>query len=247
MSLALARAETAKLRSLASTWWFLGATVAVSLVFSALGRLMADEGARPGIAEAMTGPAFGQILITVLAARAATQEFATGTIWASYLAVPSWRRLLCAKAAVLAALACVAGAVLALGGLAVAALTQGAGADLVPDTALELRQLAAVPAAYAVCALFGVAAGVLLRSGGLTVTVLLVWILAAESLAGALISWLLKAEAAAWLPFTALADFLGQPGTVHFPAGPYAAGLYAAALAGAALAAAVAVQGRRER
>ncbi|GAP52986.1 ABC transporter permease [Streptomyces azureus] len=245
MTTAVLRTEVDKLRSLASTWWFLGITAAVSLALSGFGVRETAEGQEPGIADVLTGPAFAQLLIMVFAARSATMEFRTGTIWASRLAVPSWYRLLTGKAAVVAGLAALAGAVLMAGGLAVAALAEPT-ARLTPDSGLDWRQLLTVPVTFAITAVIGLAVGLLLKSGGATVAVVLVWALVAEPALGAAGEWLLSVDIGAWLPFIALSDFQGQPGGTPFPGGPYAAGLYVTVLAVGLLTAAIRLQERRE-
>ncbi|MFJ2112960.1 MULTISPECIES: hypothetical protein [unclassified Streptomyces] len=244
MSTNILKAEAIKLRSLASTWWFLGIAAVVSLLFSAFAVTQPVDTDTSGIAEAMAGPGLGQLLLTLLAARSATQEFRTGTIWASHLAIPSWPKLLIGKAAVAALLTALAGTALVIGGLITAVLADST-ADLAPSSVLEWRQILAVPVACAICAVLGVAVGVLLKSDGAAITVLLLWTLAGEPIMGALAEWLLGIDIGAWLPFVALSDFVGQPGA-PFPGGPYTAGLYVAALAAALMIAAIRVQSRRE-
>jgi ABC-2 type transport system permease protein len=245
MNTAVLRTEVDKLRSLASTWWLLGIMAVVSLALSGFGVRETAEGQEPGIADVLTGPAFAQLLIMVFAARSATMEFRTGTIWASRLAVPSWPRLLTGKAAVVAGLAARAGTVLVAGGLAVAAPAEPA-AHLTPSSGLDWRQLLTVPAAFAITAVMGLAIGLLLKSGGATVAVMLVWVLVGEPALGAAGEWLLSIDLGAWLPFVALSDFQGQPGGTPFPGGPYGAGLYVAAPTAGLLAAAIRMQDRRE-
>ncbi|MFB7928837.1 hypothetical protein ACFC4C_06975 [Streptomyces sp. NPDC056039] len=244
MNASVLKAEATKLRSLTSTWTFLTIAAVVSLLFSVFAVDHPTYTEEPGISDAMAGPGLGQLLLTLLAARSATQEFRTGTIWASYLAVPSWPRLLTGKAAVAALLAALAGAVLVAGSFVVALLVSSE-ADFTPSTVLEWRQILALPLACATCAVLGVAVGVLLRSGGATITVLLMWTLAGEPAMSSLVQWLLGVDIGAWLPFVALSDFVGQPGP-PFPGGPYAAALYVFALSAALLLLAIKVQGRRE-
>lgn len=114
-STAVLKAEAYKLRSLTSTPWLLGITTVVSLVLSGLAVRSPMEGEEPGISEVMVGPAFAQFLVMVFAARSATMEFRTGTIWQSRLAVPSWPRLLLGKAGVIATLAALMGILMGAG------------------------------------------------------------------------------------------------------------------------------------
>lgn len=234
-----------KLRSLASTWWFLGCTAILSLMLSGFAVRDPLEGQQPGIVEAMVGPSFAQILTTLLGARLITQEFRSGTIWMSGLAVPSWSKLLAGKAVVTALVAALTGALLVAGGMLVAMLVRPS-ADLAPSSALEWRQLLGIPVAFAISGVMGLAVGLLLKSGGMSIAVLLVWTLAAEPALGAAGKWLLGFEVGAWLPFQALNDFLGQPGGLSFAGGPLFAGLYVAVLAMGLLAAGIKLQNRRE-
>ncbi|MFJ8637028.1 hypothetical protein [Streptomyces sp. NPDC093568] len=244
-STAVLKAEAYKLRSLTSTPWLLGITALVSLTLSGLAVRSPMEGDEPGISEVLVGPAFAQFLIMVFASRSATMEFRTGTIWQSRLAVPSWTRLLLGKAGVIAALAALMGVLLGAGGVAIASVL-APDADVVPSSGLEWRQLLSLPVALAIVGVLSLAIGLLLKSGGATVTVLLVWALAVEPALSATGDWLGGIDIGPWMPFLALSDFQGQSGGVSFPGGPYLACVYVAAMTTGMLAAAIKVQNRRE-
>ncbi|MER5529459.1 hypothetical protein ABT075_33555 [Streptomyces sp. NPDC002677] len=239
------RAEFVKLRTLSSTWRFLAVTAVVSLAFSGIGVGVTESGQRPGLVDAMTGPAFGQSLMMLLAARTATQEFRTGTIWASYLAVPDWRRLIGAKAVTAVVGSVAVGAVLCAGGLAVAAVVAPR-ADLAPDTGAEWRTLCGIVLTYAIGAAIGVSVGVLVKSAGLAIALLLVWPFVAEPALGPLADWLLGTGVSPWLPFTAMNAVSGDPTAPPLPGGALTGVLYVTVLAAALLVCATAVQRRRD-
>jgi len=239
------RAEAIKLRTIRSTWWFLAVTAVVSLSFSGLGVTAVEQGQEPGLTQALTGPAFGQLLLMLFAARSATQEYQTGTVWASYLACPDWRRLIGAKAAVAASVSSAAGAVLAVAGLLVAVAVRP-GSGVLPGTPAEWGQLCAVPVVFALTATIGVAAGVLLKSGGRAIALLLGWSVVGELAVAPLGQWLTGIDIAAWLPFTAMNAVMGDSTAARFPGGSALGLLYVTTLACALLAAAAAVQRRRE-
>ncbi|MEU8991008.1 hypothetical protein AB0C98_32175 [Streptomyces sp. NPDC048558] len=244
-SAAVLKAEAYKLRSLNSTPWLLGITALVSLTLSGLAVGSPLEGEKPDLSTVLVGPAFAQFLIMVFASRSATMEFRTGTIWQSRLAVPSWTRLLLCKAGVIAALAALMGVLLGAGGVAVASVV-APDADVVPASGLEWRQLLTLPVALAIVAVLSLAIGLLLKSGGATITVVLVWALVVEPALSATGDWLAGIDIGPWMPFLALSDFQGQSGGVSFPGGPYLACVYVAAVTAALLAAAIKVQDRRE-
>ncbi|WP_369275949.1 hypothetical protein AB5J55_43885 [Streptomyces sp. R11] len=241
---AVARAELIKLRTIPSTWWFLGVTSAAALTISGLVGGMGDAG-DIGIIDAMIGPSFSLLLIMILAARAATQEFQTNVIWASYLAVPNWPRLISTRAATLATVSAVVGAAICAGSLLVVAIV-APDADLVPDTSVEWRALWGLVLAYAISAVIGMSVGIVIKSGGLATSLLLVWSLAGEPALGPLSDWLLGSDLSPWLPFTAMAVIIGDSDAAAIPGGIAVGVFYVMALACALLAFATAVQRRRQ-
>jgi ABC-2 type transport system permease protein len=107
------RSEWTKLRSVQSTRWtavtVLGVTVGVSALLAAVGGTNANEvGARGDddvVVNGLRGVWLGQVAMVALGAVAATSEFATGTIRATFAAIP--RRVIAfgAKVAVVGAFA----------------------------------------------------------------------------------------------------------------------------------------------
>jgi hypothetical protein len=117
------RAEWTKLRSVPSTTWtaiaVVGVTVGVTAFLTAVGHTDANTNANkfggPGdddvVVSALRGAWLGQAAMVVLGALAMTSEFATGTIRATFAAIPRRDVAFGAKAAVVGAIALVLGSV----------------------------------------------------------------------------------------------------------------------------------------
>lgn len=175
----LLAAEWLKVRSLRSTWWTLG-LVAVAVVASAYLAAHADFANFPtfdpeaqrahGFALADAFPLAGYLILMIVAVAAGssviTAEYGTGLIRTTTVAVPARGELLLAKAAVLAAVWAVSGAVIAAGSFTTArAVLSGrhAAASLSDPGAVAAFAGAALVAP--VCALIGLGLGVLIRHG----------------------------------------------------------------------------------
>ncbi len=130
-------------------------------------------------------------------------------------------------------------------GLATAAVVAPE-ADLAPDTAAEWQTLCGIVLTYAIGAAIGVSIGVLVKSGGLAIALLLVWPFVAEPALGPLAGWLLGADVSPWLPFTAMNAVSGDPAAPSLPGGSITGVVYVTALAAVLLVGATAVQRRRE-
>jgi hypothetical protein len=113
------RAEWTKLRSVRSSTWTVMAvvavTVGVSAFLAAVGSTNANEVGAPGdddvVVNGLRGVWLGQIAMVAFGAIAVTSEFATGTIRATFSAIPRRATAFGAKAAVVAAVALVVGSV----------------------------------------------------------------------------------------------------------------------------------------
>ncbi len=113
----IAASELTKLRSVRSTWWTLASTVTMMIGFGALfcfafvaryDHLDAIEKATfDPTTHSLRGMFLAQLAIGVLGVLAVTNEYATGMIRNTFLAVPQRRVVLAAKAAVFAAIALV--------------------------------------------------------------------------------------------------------------------------------------------
>ena len=114
-------AEWTKQRTLASTFWLLLATVALTVTVSAAAAAAArcpsggcaDDPARISL----TGIYLGQAAVAVLAVMAVSGEYGTGMIRVTLAATPRRLTVLAAKAAVLTCLVLVTGAIAVLGAL----------------------------------------------------------------------------------------------------------------------------------
>ena len=109
------RGEWIKMFSLRSTWWTLGSTVAVMVLFALLQatsvQFLMDQPEMAGLEEfgmhggeiVSAGYQFGMVTIGVLGALLVTGEYATGMIRSTLAAVPTRLPVLAAKAIALAA------------------------------------------------------------------------------------------------------------------------------------------------
>jgi ABC-2 type transport system permease protein len=119
-------AEWTKLRTLASTYWLLLATAALTVAVSAAAAAAvrcpsggcADDPAKISL----TGIYLGQAVVVALAVMAISGEYGTGMIRVTLAATPRRITLLAAKAAVLTGLVLVTGTVAVLGSLLAGAL-----------------------------------------------------------------------------------------------------------------------------
>lgn len=117
----VARMEWRKLRTIRSTYWIL-LVFAVGMAGAATINGRADP-LQPApsydpVQNALSGVALGQLAIGILGVLAVSSEFTTGSIRATFAAVPRRGRVLAAKAAVTAALTLAAGEVLAFAAFA---------------------------------------------------------------------------------------------------------------------------------
>jgi ABC-2 type transport system permease protein len=113
------RAEWTKLRSVPSTTWtaiaIVGVTVGVTAFLAAVGRTTANEVGKGGpgdddvVVNALRGAWLGQVAMVAFGALAATSEFATGTIRATFAAIPRRSVAFTAKATVVGAVALLVG------------------------------------------------------------------------------------------------------------------------------------------
>lgn len=111
------RAEWTKLRTLSSTAWLLAAAIAVTVGVSTAVAAATHQSSGGGDPTrlALSGIDLGQAVVAVLATLAVTEEYDTGMIRVTLVAIPRRLTLLAAKAVNLAGLTLVLG-VLAVGG-----------------------------------------------------------------------------------------------------------------------------------
>jgi len=142
--IATLRAEWTKLRTLAVTGWLLlGAialTIGVSAIVAASTHVMSGGGQEDLPRLSLIGIYLGQAVIVILAVEAITEEYGTGMMRTTLMAMPRRLSVLAAKAASLAALAIVAGAI-AVAGCLVSGRLLLPGAGLGPSHGYALVSL----------------------------------------------------------------------------------------------------------
>lgn len=116
--------EWRKLRTVRSTWWilavFAAGMVGIAIVAGAGGPTRPDPSYDP-TETGFAGLALGQLVIGILGVLALSSEFSSGSIRATFAAVPRRGRVLAAKAVVFAAVTLAAGEALAFAAFPVAA------------------------------------------------------------------------------------------------------------------------------
>jgi ABC-2 type transport system permease protein len=159
-----ARMEWVKLRSLRSTWWALGVTVAGAIGVAVAVGVNTEDTAADLTNNALAGIALGLLLTGVLGVLAMTGEYSSGTIRATLAAIPNRPLVLAAKAAVFGAVALAAGEAASFiaffaGG---AALPGGVPAPTLGDPGV-LRAVALGGAGYCLIGLLGLGLGAIVR------------------------------------------------------------------------------------
>jgi hypothetical protein len=233
-----ARMEWIKLRSLRSTWWALGATVAGAVGIAVAVGVNTEDAAADLTNNALAGIALGLLLTGVLGVLAMTGEHASGTIRATLAAIPNRPLVLAAKSAVFGAVALAAGEAAAF----IAFLAGGAALpSSVPAPTLGqpgvLRAVVLGGAGYSLIGLLGLGLGAVVRSTAAAIAVLVggVYVLAqmVAAFAPPIMPYLPVSIVANSMATVRPVEGLGQ---VHFLS-PWAGlgmlGLYAAAALGA--------------
>ncbi|MFD2417946.1 hypothetical protein [Amycolatopsis pigmentata] len=226
----LLAAETIKLFSVRTTWWCSVLAVLVSAAFGAVFTFIVGDEIQVTVATTQIACSFGRAVVLVSAVLAATSETKAGPVLPG---MPDRGRVLAARGAVVAGWAAALGLVAGLSSWLLGTLVNP-GLDLVPATAADWRALAGQPPLFALTALFGLGAGLLLRRTGVAVVAVLAWSQLVEGLlvllphfAGGLYRW---------MPFFAAARFVDSDLTAlglspdHLPMGPAAYGAYFAAI-----------------
>jgi len=169
------RSEWLKFRSLRSTWWTIGTTVVVMVLFSlsmaasfnfaAQSPEMAAEMGNISTVQAIVlGYIFAQLAVAVLGALVITGEYSTGMIRSTLSAVPTRLPALWAKAGIIGVVTFVVGLVgIGLSYLATAPMLSGN--DLVPDLGdpIVQRVILACAGYLALVALLAVGVGAIMR------------------------------------------------------------------------------------
>jgi len=178
--------EWVKLRSLRSTWWVLGSTVAVMVLLSwgasAQLRSSAKNGSADftGVDAITSGVSIAQLVLAVLGVMVATNEYSSGMIRATFSAVPTRTPVVAAKAVVVFLASVVAGVVSLVLAYAVAQLVLGP-VHLMPDLGewSTWRGLGGTALFLGLIGLMSLGAGLLLRvtAGGIAVVVGVLFVL----------------------------------------------------------------------
>lgn len=218
------RGEWIKLLSLRSTWWVLGATVAVMTLVSFAAAMSLDVMAEdpltaPGLtqmhgAEIVSGGSqIGVVTIALLGALLITGEYSTGMIRSTLAAVPTRLPVLVAKAVALVATTVVV-TVVSMAVSYLVTMPQLSRYDLVPalDDATTWQILGGTVYFLVAGALFALGVGTLLRSTAGTVTVALTVLLLLPGVLGFItLDWV--ETLVRHLPLPAAGAFLTPGGT----------------------------------
>jgi ABC-2 type transport system permease protein len=177
----VARMEWIKLRSLRSTWWALGVTVAGAIGVAVAVGVNTKDAAADLTNNALAGIALGLLLTGVLGVLAMTGEYSSGTIRATLAAIPNRPLVLAAKAAVFGVVALAVGE-------AAAFIAFFAGGAALPDRMAAptlgqpgvLRAVALGGVGYCLIGLLGLGLGAIIRHtpGAIAVLVGGVYVLA---------------------------------------------------------------------
>jgi ABC-2 type transport system permease protein len=164
---AVVRMEWRKLRTVRSTWWILALFAAGVLGYATLvgagGPTQPDPDYDP-TDNVLQGLLIGQLTLGILGALMLSTEFGSGSIRATFAAVPQRGRVLAAKAAVLAAVTLVAGEALAFAGAVTFGLAAPAGVPHPPLGQLAGLRAVLLTGAYpALIALIALGLAALIR------------------------------------------------------------------------------------
>jgi hypothetical protein len=158
------RMEWIKLRSLRSTWWALGLTIAAAIGLGIVGGLGAKTTTVDVTNNVLSGMAVGLLVTGVLGVLMCTNEYGSGLVRTTLAAVPDRRVLLTAKAVVLGATALVVGELAALVSFVAgtSALPAAVPAPSITDPAV-VRAIVLGGAGYALIGVLGVGIGAIVR------------------------------------------------------------------------------------
>ncbi|SDR07431.1 hypothetical protein [Actinopolyspora saharensis] len=227
--------ERMKLFSTRSPWWCIATALVLTIGFAAMFASQMQEMVPMSVGMTQQGAQFGLIVVMVMATLAVTTEYRFGTIRATFQAMPNRVAVMLAKTSVVAVLAFLIGELAAFGSWAAGWLLTSDQA-LVLDTATEWRQVAGVGLVFAGAAIFALSVGALVRQTAGAVTLVMIWVLLAESLIQLLPT--IGDDIYEWLPFAAAFRFMrggggstvGQP-VSEMPIGPWASLVYFLAIA----------------
>jgi ABC-2 type transport system permease protein len=208
--------ERIKLFTTRSPWWCMLLALVLTVGFAALiaANLPTPTALHPDLTQ--VGYEFGLVVIMVMAALAVTTEYRTGTIKATFVAVPHRVAALLAKTAVVAVLAGVVGEITAFASWGIAKAISP-DSPLALDTAQDWRAVAGVGLVYLVGAVIAVGVGILLRHTAGAVALLLIYVLLVENLVQLIPT--IGGDIHQWMPFNVAGNFL-TGGAPKSPMGP---------------------------
>lgn len=201
--------ERIKLLSTRSPWWCALAALALTTAFTGLVVGTADDDFPATVATTQFGYSFGLAVIMVLAVLAVTTEYRFGTIRSTFQAVPNRAAALLAKTAVVATLALVIGELMAFASWGLSLLLRPE-ADLALDSAADWRNVAGVGVVCALAAVVAVAVGIMVRHSAGALSLVLIYMLAVESLVQLIPN--VGDDIYAWMPFNVAHKFLTGDG-----------------------------------
>lgn len=235
-AVAVLNAERVKLTTTRSPLW---SAIAVAVLSLGLAAIQASTvyGPRPLEPEkaAMGVAVFGVPVLMILSALTVTNEYRSGLIRTTFMAVPNRTLVLAAKATVAAAFSSFYAAVMAAASIVVA------------HSHLEWRLVGGIALYAALAAVVGVAVGALLRASAGAVAVLLLWPLVAEPLLGNMPN--ISTRVGPYLPFANAFRFIDVTWLYPYyamPWGPLGSIVYFAGVAAALFVAALVTVNRRD-
>lgn len=198
------RMEWIKLRSLRSTWWTLAVTAAATVAIGLAVGLNSKDATADLTNNALAGVVPGLLLAGALGVLTMTSEYSSGTIRATFAAVPRRPLVLAAKAAVFAAVTLFIGEAAAFTAFLAAAATlrHGLGPLTLGDPGV-LRAVVLSGVAFCLIGLLGLGLGAIVRHSAAAVGVLV-----AGVYVGAQVIGFLAHGAAAYMPILILENSL---------------------------------------
>ncbi|GAA2542149.1 ABC transporter permease subunit [Winogradskya consettensis] len=203
-SIAAARMEWIKLRSLRSTWWTLAVTVAGTVGIGLAVGLNSKNATADLTNNALAGVVPGLLLTGVLGVLTMTGEYSSGTIRATLAVVPRRGVVLAAKAAVFGAVTLIVGEAAAFTAFFAASTTVRHGITApTPGDPGVLRAIVLSGAAFCLIGLLGLGLGAIVRHSAAAVGVLVAGVYVVVQVIG-----FFAHSAAAYMPILILENSL---------------------------------------
>jgi ABC-2 type transport system permease protein len=249
-AVAVLNAERIKLSTTRSPLWSAVAVAVLSLGLAAVQASTAyGTGGLPPEKAAMGVAIFGVPVLMILGSLTVTNEYRSGLIRTTFMAVPNRTLVLVAKAVVAGVFSGIYAAVMVIASVVVARLAAPPliGAQL-PLSDPEVWRLVGAIALYAMlAAVLGVGVGALVRASAGAVALLLLWPLVAEPMLGNLPN--ISSEIGPYLPFANAFTFIGVQWlypAYHMPWGELGSMVYFAGVTAAVFVAALVAINRRD-